>query len=355
MMSNVGLKKGSITDIHGYSRNGDSVETIVLTDDDGMQASVLTLGARLVDLRTNDGTSVVVSHKSLRSVEDDDAYVGAVVGRVANRIAGGRLRIDDTHQVQLECNENGTNHVHGGPNAYDKRLYHVAARSANWVLMRMFSPNGDQRYPGAVEVHVRYELTGGGALRVDLSTRNVGETSTVTNLTLHPYFDLSGNGGRIKDAAYECEIHAPACGNYLELGVNAAPTGKIANVASTFLDFRSPKLLRDAVQARGGCDHFLVMDDSKTADDKPVRHMITVVSRENKLRLDIASNQPGFQIYTANQFDGFGCLSCQTHGSLAIEPSGFIDACNHHSFLPISLHAGQSRTQSIVYKISSIA
>lgn len=170
-------------DIEGYTKDGNYVRTVQIEGMDGMRASVLTLGARLLDLRMPDGRPLVLSFGSVPEVEADMAYVGVAVGRTANRIRGGTLCIDDV-STKLETNEQGRNHIHGGRRAWDKRLFAVTERRKNAVELFLFSPDGDQGYPSSVEVRVRYELRGNGKLFISLSTTNVGSAPTITNMTV---------------------------------------------------------------------------------------------------------------------------------------------------------------------------
>lgn len=172
-------------DITGYTSDGDFVNTIHLTSSDGMTASILTYGARLIDLRLADGRPLTLSFPSLSEIEKDPAYVGVVVGRTANRIRDGRLRRDNAFpNVQLQRNENNRNHTHGGRRGWDKRLFAVREQSKSGVELFLFSPDGDQGYPSSVEVVVRYELTGNGRITVALTTTNVGRQLSVTNMTV---------------------------------------------------------------------------------------------------------------------------------------------------------------------------
>lgn len=173
-------------DIKGFTKNGDYVKTIHLSASDGMRASVLTYGARLLDLRLSDNRPLALSLSSLSEVEADSAYVGVAVGRTANRVRRGQLlRNDDAHpHVKLECNEADRHHTHGGRRAWDKRLFAVRRQSESFVELFMFSPDGDQGYPSSVEVVVKYELTGQSEIAVTLETTNVGTERTVTNMTV---------------------------------------------------------------------------------------------------------------------------------------------------------------------------
>lgn len=334
--------------VEGYTRRGDYVRTVRLVAPDGMTASVLTLGGRVVDLRMPSGRQLTLPLASVREVEDDGAYIGVAVGRTANRIRAGRLRLGRTVS-DLERNDNQVNHIHGGRHAWDKRLFSVRSRGPNWVQLYLFSPEGDQGYPSAVDVWVRYALDPGGALRVDLSTRNVGDVDTITNMTSHMYLDLSGHGGTRTDAALRWTLRAPGCGRYLPLDPTAVPTGAVETVEGTRYDFR------EAREIAGQYDNFFIRDGDEPEEDRGEALLCEV--RGAGVRLEVSSNQPGFQLYTSNGFDGGECeprrppLSGFARcGSIAIEPSAYLDAGNHSNFPTISLPPGKERTQTIVYK-----
>lgn len=175
-------------DIEGFTKDGDYVKTVHLEGADGMRASILTLGARLLDLRLSGGQPLTLSFATLQEVEADTAYVGVAIGRTANRIRGGMLRTgkDTDPAVMLECNEAGRNHTHGGRRAWDKRLFEVRSVSKSAVELFLYSPDRDQGYPSSVEVVVTYELTGRGEVAISLATTNVGTEQTVTNMTVCP-------------------------------------------------------------------------------------------------------------------------------------------------------------------------
>jgi aldose 1-epimerase len=339
--------------LEGYNLNGDYVRSITLDGSDGMKATILTFGGRLVDLRLADGHPLVLPLPSLADVTADAAYVGVVVGRTANRIRAGRTTTGPPFAAPaLELNENGVSHIHGGRRAWDKRLFSVRGRGPNWVLLHMLSPDGDQGYSGAVDVTVRYELRGGGALCVELVTRNVGDVGTITNMTVHPYFDLTGAKGRNMGAVLDWVVHAPDCSKHLVLDAENLPTGQIESVEGTHLDFREPRALGERLAVGKGYDNFLALDNKTNMDNAQMAHLVSVTAPSSGVRLDVESNQLGFQMYSADGFDGTGHLGFAKKGSLAVEPSGYIDACNHNEFPSISLEPGQHREQTTIFRFS---
>lgn len=178
--------------IQERTADGDHVDIIHLLSENGAKATILTLGARVLELCFSDGRPMALSFATLEEVEADDAYVGAVVGRVANRIALGTLtRYEDINsEAHLQLND-GKHHIHGGVKAWDKRLFKICDQSKNVVSMEMVSQHGDQGYPSKVHVTVRYELKDDVQLHVSLHTKNVGLQPTITNLTVR-CFIISG-------------------------------------------------------------------------------------------------------------------------------------------------------------------
>lgn len=167
---------------------------------------------------------------------------------------------------------------------------------------------------------------------------------------MHPYFDLNGLGGRKQGSALTYDMVAPLCSRYLVLDDMNLPTGEIAPVAGTVFDFTKPRKIGKMVPTSGGFDQYLVCDSDATGDDG-MRALVTVSSP--KMQLDVLSDQPGFQCYTANGMNGSGPGRFAQHGSIAIEPSEYIDAGNHRNFPSIVLHPGQTRLQRTVYKFTS--
>lgn len=394
--------------ISGFTAGGDYVKTVHLEGRDGMRASILTLGARLLDLRLSDGRPLTLSFSTLPEVEADTAYVCVAVGRTANRIRGGLLsRLQNSErEVTLECNENGRNHIHGGRRAWDKRLFAVRSSTPSAVELYLFSPDGDQGYPSSVEVVVRYELTGTGELAITLTTTNVGTEQTVTNMTVcfhnnnresrstlcrklivtarltlfifllqihivlcnvvfaasstkvHPYFDLSGRSGQARDSVLNYQVVAPSCEHYLVLDDDNVPTGDIAPVEGTCFDFRRKRPVAEGASDFEGYDQYFVASN-ETSLDGPTRSLVTITAPTSDhgpaVEMEVLSNQPGFQMYTANGFKGTGAGSFEKFGSIAVEPSGYIDAGNHDAFPTIVLEPKETRRQLITYRFKILS
>lgn len=164
----------------GHSLQGDYVATIPLCTSDNFRATILPLGARLVDLRLPDGHPLVLTIPSLSAVEEDTAYIGAFIGRIANRVRNGNL---GSYPAHLLCNA-PPHHIHGGKTGWTHRLFAVTDRKQDSVRLEYLSPDGDQGYPSSVKVVVTYQLKETGILSLVIETHNVGNTDTVTNPTV---------------------------------------------------------------------------------------------------------------------------------------------------------------------------
>ena len=312
---------------------------------DGRRVHVLTLGAapgpvlQLLDLGATvhrleiaggDGRrrNVVLNHGSPAEYLSSTAYLGGTVGRYANRIAGGRLIVDGRHH-QLGLNDRG-NHLHGGPEGFSRRVWTVAEQDADAALLTLVSPDGDQGYPGTLNVGARFRVSP-DRVRLDLTATT--DRPTVVNLTNHAYFNLDGeDAGTVDD-----HVLTVAADRYTPVDETGIPTGEFADVAGTPFDFRRPRPIGAAtrsghpqVRSARGIDHNLVLRGD------PHQPAASVSSARTATRLELYTDQPGLQVYSGNFLDGSectgaGCLLRQGDG-LALEPQLFPDSPNHPGF-----------------------
>lgn len=179
-------------------------------------------------------------------------------------------------------------------------------------------------------------------------------TNVFLTIQLHPYFDLSGEGGKVKDSALSYKMHAPNCSRYLELDGENIPTGTIASVKGTRFDFTEERTIDDGASPFSGYDNFFVASTT-TPPEEVISSLATFKYERGEshgVQLEVLSNQPGFQMYTANGYDGREEGGFEQYGSVAIEPSLLIDGGNQESFPTIELAQDESRMQRIVYKLS---
>lgn len=174
---------------------------------------------------------------------------------------------------------------------------------------------------------------------------------------VHPYFDLTGRSGRARDSVLDYQIVAPSCHHYLVLDDYNVPTGVIAPVEGSRFDFRKKRAIADRAEPFPGYDQYFVAT-GETSLDGPLQSLVTITAPAGEhgpgMEMEVFSNQPGFQMYTANGFDGTGAGAFEKFGSIAVEPSGYIDAGNNDAFPSIALEPSETRRQLITYKFKAI-
>lgn len=298
----------------GTLRDGRPVTRYVLRS--GVARAVLIdYGATLASLRVPDRdgvlADVVLGFADPAGYERSRTFAGATVGRYANRIAGGRLRLNGRTYL-LPCND-GPHHLHGGPDGFHRRLWRARPDPGGQagVTFTLDSPDGDQGYPGHLAVEVRYRLTTGddGWIRLRIgytatNTEPVGGLATVVSLTNHAYLNLGGEGsGSVEDHV----VHLRAS-RYLPVDETLIPLGAPADVAGTPMDFRAPARIgarlrsghEQLLRARG-YDHCWVLDDTPAVRRRPA---LRVEHPGSGRMLQVWTDRPGLHFYTANSFDG---------------------------------------------------
>ena len=316
----------------GVLASGEAIEQVTLRLPSGVSCTLISYGATLTHLHAPDRTGtladVVLGFDDLASYAESRAYFGAIAGRFANRIARGRFALNGvTHELPLN---DPPNHLHGGLRGFDRYAWKVDVpdTSRPSVQFRMRSPSGDQGYPGSLEVAVTYTLCEPATLRIEFEART--DAPTVVNLTNHAYFNLRGSG-TILD--HEVTLHAP---HYTPSDANLVPTGEIAPVAGTPLDFRRRKrvgrdigLLTNKPQ---GYDHNFVLESSGQA----LGAAANVREPSSGRTLDVWTTEPGIQFYTGNFLNasilGKAGRIYDQYTGFCLETQHFPDSPNQPSF-----------------------
>jgi len=288
---------------------GAEVGRFSLSVPSGLRVELSNFGASLLGLWVPDhqgrAENIALGYDTLQEYVDDPFFIGATVGRVANRIAGGRFTLDE-REFQLECN-NGEHHLHGGSDGWSKRVWEAQAGLVDGVPTVVFSrvsPDGESGYPGRVDASVTYQLLDEG-LRILMSGES--DANTLLNLAHHSYFNLRGEG-EVLD--HELRL---ACARYTP-GAPDVPDGSVAEVAGSPLDFRTQKRLGhelpQSATAPPGFDHNLLIDasgDSLAAENfgpNDLRAVAFVHEPVSGRTMELFSNQPAVQLYTGNYLDG---------------------------------------------------
>jgi len=337
----------------GTIADGSAVDLYMLKDS-GIEATIITYGARIVSIRTPDcfGTmaNVILSYSGLDSyVADQSSYLGAVLGRYANRIASGRFSIGD-RSYQAATNNHG-NTLHGGAVGFDRRVWSAQPFSSGGDLT-LVSEDGDQGFPGNLTVCVRYSIAA-NVLRIDYFSST--DRATVVNLTNHAYFNLSGRS----DAAILDDELAIAADRFTPINSRLIPTGALFPVEGTPFDFRTKNAIgaridsgHEQLELAGGYDHNFVLSDI-SGELRAIAHLRNASSGR---ALTVSTTEPGLQLYTGNFLDKhrFGKAK-EGHGrrtGLCLETQHFPDSPNHSNFPTTELRPGQWGRSTTIFEFS---
>ena len=336
-----------------------AVEPLIDLSGPVLQVGIAALGARLALLRAPDrhGTvGDVVLGLDAAGYADDRTYLGATVGRYANRIAGGTFRLDG-RRYHVPCNEDGAA-LHGGPGGFDRQVFTadpvvVGADGTRAVTLRRTSPAGENGFPGALEVAVTFAVRGA---EVHIEHTATTDAPTVVNLTNHAYFNLTGHGGSVEDH----RLRIPA-GHYLPVDADLIPVGGPSPVADTPFDLRTPtpigRHLRCAhpqLTVARGYDHTLVLE-RPAAGLAIAAH---VEEPESGRTLTVLTDQPGVQLYSGNFLDGTTVLRDGTVArqgdAFCLEPQHFPNSPNEPRFPSTVLRPGERYRSRIVLRLGRV-
>lgn len=344
-------------ELFGYMPDGKPVYLFTLINANGVKLQVTNYGAKIVSAFVPDRNgkygNIILGYNCFEHYLKGHPYLGATIGRVANRIANATFELDG--QVYLLEKNLGNNHLHGGNVGFDSILWDVIEKEAGdenlSVELQMVSPDRAQGYPGELNVKVRYSLLNDNSIKIDFNAFT--NKPTIVNLTNHAYFNLNGENLNV----YNHRVKFCAS-NYLETDSNSIPTGKSLKVDNTPLDFRQFKEIGldinnpvEPIKRTLGYDQFLVHDDYK----KGVLNLMAEVEEPISGRvLQVLSTLPGMQFYTSNfldtEFPTSNGKVCRKHSAFCIEPSYFPDAPNHANFHSIRLLEDEEYNESIVFK-----
>ena len=321
----------------------------------GITIGVCDYGAIIVSILAPDRNGIdgdiVLGHDRLEGYLDNRAYLGAVIGRVANRIAGATFRLEGTEHL-LVANE-GANTLHGGARGFDRALWHAEAfqtTDAQGVRCELISPDGDQGFPGEVTAQVTYTLNARAELSIDYQART--SRTTLVNMTQHSYFNLSGRPAQtILD-----HVALIAARTFLPVDDQLLPTGEMRRVDATAFDFRQPRSFGERIHADDlqirvaqGYDHCFVLDDDRAVAAR-VEHPAS-----GRI-LEVETSEPGLQLYTGNQLDGSvlgkGDIPYAKYSGFALETQHFPDSANQPDFPTIVLRPSATLHSRTVYRFT---
>ncbi len=348
----------------GATEDGRAVTRVDLVGEDGSGVALLDLGAAVIEVRVPDRrgqlANVVLGHRALAGYLANAPYFGVIVGRCANRIAGAEFEFGGRLH-RLLANEGG-NQLHGGPGGFHARLWTldeqatVAREDRAAVTLRLVSDDGDQGYPGRVEVAATFAWNQRSELAIALEARC--DEPTVVNLAHHGYWNLAGEGsGSVDDQHLRVQAEA-----FLPVDEALLPTGELRPVAGTPFDLREAQRLGEVVRADDdqvararGLDHCFVLERGAAGAGGLVEAAVLHDPQSGRM-LRLTTTEPGLQVYAGGYLDGTivgrsGRRYRQGDG-LALEPQRFPDAVHHGHFPSVVLRPGEVYRQRSVFTFS---
>jgi aldose 1-epimerase len=328
----------------GRMPDGTAVHEFTLGGGDGLTATIIEYGGRISTLSVPTASGPRNVNLGLNTLEAwlaDRAHLGALTGRYANRIGAGRFVLNG-QAFQLPQNE-GNNTLHGGPGGFGYRAW-SGEPNGDALLLRLTSADGDQGFPGKLEVEVRYAVEG-DAFAIDYSART--DAPTVLNLTNHAYFNLEGAG---RPTVFDHVLQIPA-ETYTAADAALITTGEMPPVAGTPFDFRAPRRIGErigadfpALRIGGGYDVNFVLG---TAPAAAPRFAARVTA--GGLAMEVLTTEPGIQLYTGNWLGApFG-----RYGALCLETQHFADSPNRPEFPSTVLRPGEVFRSRTLYRFAA--
>ena len=335
------------------TQQGDSTALFVLNNNNGMEVCVTNFGARIVSVLVPDRDGimrdVVLGFDNIKDYQNVKSDFGASIGRYANRINQGRITIDG-EIIQLPQNNYG-HCLHGGPNGWQYKVYKPVEVTRNSISFSLFSPDGDENFPGNVNAKVSYTLTDDNAIRIQYSA--TADAKTVINMTNHSYFNLSGNPS---NPAIDHILYINAS-NFTPVDSTFMTTGEIAVVEGTPMDFTTPKAIGQDIenpyqQLRNGkgYDHNWVLDTKGNVNELAAK----LSCPSTGIAVEVYTNEPGIQIYTGNflkgNIVGKNGVAYPCRASVCLETQHFPDSPNKPQWPSVLLEPGQKYYSECIYK-----
>ena len=309
-------------------------------------------GGTLVNLvvpdKNGNPTDVVLGYDNINGYESDDTCFGNNVGRSANRIGGASFMLNGT-EYKLAAND-GKNNLHSGPDSYSKRIWNVTNKTDTSITFTLESPHMDQGFPGALTMYVTYALSDAkDGTQFSITYEATPDQDTIISMTHHSYFNLNGEGaGDILN--HKITLSADF---YTPTDASSVPTGEIVSVTGTAMDFRDGRYLgtdiEDSIlQTARGYDHNWVIGTGYSTPHK----VLTATGDQSGISMDLSTDYPGIQLYTANYLDhvaGKHGHIYESRDAVCFEPQYFPDAIHHPNFPSSVVKAGKTYHKEIIY------
>jgi len=344
----------------GKAPDGQDVDLYTLTNKNGVEVAISTYGGVVVSLKVPDRNGklgdVVLGFDSVDGYVSDKSYFGAIIGRYGNRIGHAQFVLDG--KTYTLAKNNGENTLHGGNKGFNKAVWtpkEIPAKDGQALELTYQSKDGEEGFPGNLQVRVVYTLTDSNALRIDYSATT--DKNTVINLTNHSYFNLAGPGsGDILGHVLTIEAD-----KFTPVDSGLIPTGELREVAGTPFDFRKPTLIGtrinsddEQIKLGGGYDHNFVLRRKMAAQ---ISLAARVMEPKTGRVLEVWTTEPGIQFYTGNFLDGSvqgkGNITYTKRSAFCLETQHFPDSPNKPKFPSTELNPGQHYHTTTIYKFST--
>ena len=336
--------------------DGKKTDLYILKNQNGYEVAVTNYGGSLVAIMVPDKdgqvANVIQGHDNIQdAIDSPEPFLSTLVGRYGNRIAKGKFTLEGK-EYSLSIN-NGPNHLHGGPTGFHARVWDAEQLSENSLKLHYLSADGEEGFPGNLDMTVVYTFTDENELVIDYT--GTTDKTTVVNMTNHGFFSLTGIANptpTIEDL--ECEINADY---YVPIDDTSIPTGEIESVKGTPFDFTTPHAVGERIDAdhiqtkRGaGYDHCFVLNKKQPGE---LTSAARVVEPKSGRMMEVYTTEPGVQVYTDNWADGYKGQHGATfprRSAICFEAQHFPDSPNHPYFPSVVLKPGEVYTQKTIYK-----
>jgi aldose 1-epimerase len=337
----------------GHTADGEEIKQVTLVNKHGVSVDIITLGATIrrfrVPIYDEEIRDIVLGFDELKHYLSDDHYLGCVVGRYANRIHKGRFTLGD-EAYQLDINQAG-NCLHGGSSGFNQRVWQVDSATGNELCLSLFSPDGDQGFPGNLTLGVTYSLSEDN--RLTIKYKATSDKETLINPTQHSYFNLDGHN------ANSIEQHrlTVSSDHILDVDGDGIPNSQFISVAGRGFDFNQQKAIADALNANEPLiQHARGLDHNWCLKQK-TKHEVSayLTNATQDLELQVSTTMPGLQIYTGNflptHSHGKNNAVCAQYQGVCLETQFYPDSPNHSAFTTPTVRAGETFISETSYRV----
>lgn len=329
--------------------DGKQVDIFTLKNKKGMSADITNYGAKIVTLFAPDKDGniedVVLGFNTLEEWIEKETYFNAVIGRFANRIKDGKFTLNGEN-FQLAVN-NGTNHLHGGDSGFNQKIWDVVEHSESMLKLHYLSIDGEENYPGNLDVFVTYTITDDNALSIHYEATT--DKDTIVGFTNHAYFNLKGEGnGNVRDHILQVNSDL-----FTQVDESFAPDGVVLSVDNHPMDFRTATVIEERIdddffKAGRGLDNNWVLNKNQQGECS----LAAVVSAQNRT-MEVYTTMPGLQVYTGNWVEkntGKRGNIYDVQHAICLETQGFPNSPNQPHFPSPILRAGSKYDEWCIYK-----